>query len=81
MGGAVTMENVRNIVDGVLEQKGWSGKVLEQMAVELWPEVVGDTIARHTLAEKFKTARCMCAPARRSGRRNCIFTRPASLFV
>jgi hypothetical protein len=48
------MENVRNIVDGVLEQKGWSGKVLEQMAVELWPEVVGDTIARHTLAEKFK---------------------------
>lgn len=48
------MENVRNIVDGVLEARGWSGKVLEQMAVELWPEVVGDTIAKNTLAEKFK---------------------------
>ena len=48
------MENVRNIVDSVLEARGWSGKVLEQMAVELWPEVVGDTIAKNTLAEKFK---------------------------
>ncbi|MDF2439041.1 MAG: hypothetical protein JWN98_25 [Abditibacteriota bacterium] len=48
------MENVRNIVDGVLEARGWSSKVLEQMAVELWPEVVGDTIAKNTLAEKFK---------------------------
>jgi len=48
------VENVRNIVDGVLEARGWSGKVLEQMAVELWPEVVGDTIAKNTLAEKFK---------------------------
>jgi hypothetical protein len=49
------MDNVRDIVDGVLEAKGWRGRVLEQMAVELWPEVVGDTIARHTLAERFKS--------------------------
>jgi hypothetical protein len=48
------MENVSRIVEGVLEARGWSGKVLEQMAVELWPEVVGETIARHTLAEKFR---------------------------
>ena len=48
------MENVSNIITGVLEARGWRGKVLEQMAVELWPEVVGDVIARHTLAERFK---------------------------
>ena len=48
------MENVSSIVTNVLEARGWRGKVLEQMAVELWPEVVGDVIARHTLAERFK---------------------------
>ena len=49
------MENVANIVNGVLDARGWRGKVLEQMAVEIWPEVVGEAIARHTLAEKFKS--------------------------
>jgi hypothetical protein len=48
------MENVANIVNGVLDARGWRGKVLEQMAVEIWPEVVGEAIARHTLAEKYK---------------------------
>src|SRR4028119_1315713 len=49
------MEDVANIVNGVLDARGWRGKVLEQMAVEIWPEVVGEAIARHTLAEKFKS--------------------------
>lgn len=48
------MENISNIVTSVLEAKGWRGKVLEQMAVELWPEVVGEVLARHTLALKFR---------------------------
>jgi predicted nucleic acid-binding Zn ribbon protein len=48
------MENVANIVNGVLDARGWRGKVLEQMTVEIWPEIVGEAIARHTLAEKFK---------------------------
>jgi hypothetical protein len=48
------MENVAQIVNTVLDSRGWRGKVLEQMAVEIWPEVVGETIARHTLALRFK---------------------------
>lgn len=48
------MENISNIVTSVLEAKGWRGKVLEQMAVELWPEVVGEVLARHTMALKFR---------------------------
>lgn len=48
------METVGNIVNDVLDSRGWRGKVLEQMAVELWPEVVGETIARNTMAERFK---------------------------
>jgi len=48
------MENVSEIVNGVLDARGWRGKVLERMAVELWPEVVGEMIARHTLAMRFK---------------------------
>lgn len=48
------MDTVGNIVNEVLDARGWRGKVLEQMAVELWPEVVGDTLARHTMAERFK---------------------------
>jgi len=48
------MENISNIVTSVLEAKGWRGKVLEQMAVELWPEVVGEVLARHTMAMKFR---------------------------
>ena len=47
------MENVGNIVNGVLDARGWRGKVLEKMAVELWSEVVGDHIRHHTLAERF----------------------------
>ncbi len=48
------MERVANIVNNVLDARGWRGKVLEQMAVEIWPEVVGEQIARNTLAERFK---------------------------
>ena len=48
------MDSVAHIVNGVLDARGWRGKVLEQMSVEIWPEVVGETIARHTLALKFK---------------------------
>ena len=48
------MENVASIVNQVLDARGWRGKVLEQMAVEIWPEVVGDQIARNTIAQRFK---------------------------
>lgn len=48
------MENVASIVNNVLDSRGWRGKVLEQMAVEVWPEIVGDPMARHTMATKFK---------------------------
>ena len=48
------MDSVAHIVNGVLDSRGWRGKVLEQMAVEIWPEVVGETIARHTMALRFK---------------------------
>ncbi len=48
------VENVANIVNGVLDARGWRGKVLEQMTVEIWPDVVGENIARHTIAERFK---------------------------
>ena len=48
------MENIGSIVSDVLEAKGWRGKVLEQMAVELWPEVVGEVLAKHTMALKFR---------------------------
>jgi hypothetical protein len=48
------MENVRGIVNEILDQRGWRGPVLERMAVELWPEVVGENIARNAIAERFK---------------------------
>lgn len=48
------MDTVGNIVNDVLDARGWRGRVLEQMAVELWPEVVGEHMAKHTLAERFK---------------------------
>src|SRR4028119_310657 len=57
------MENVANIVNGVLDARGWRGKVLEQMTVEIWPELVGEAIARHALAEKFKSG-ALCVRAR-----------------
>jgi len=47
------VENVSNIVNDVLDSRGWRRKVLERMTVELWPEVVGEHIARHTIAERF----------------------------
>lgn len=47
------MEKVGSIVNGVLDARGWRGKVLEKMAVELWSEVVGEPINHHTLAERF----------------------------
>lgn len=49
-----SMEAVGSVVNDVLDARGWRGKVLEQMAVELWPEIVGETMARHTMAERFK---------------------------
>lgn len=48
------MDTVGNIVNDVLDARGWRGRVLEQMAVELWPEVVGEHMARHTMADRFK---------------------------
>src|SRR4028118_2112533 len=48
------MDSVAHIVNGVLDARGWRGKVLEQMAVEIWPEVVGEQIARNTIAQRFK---------------------------
>lgn len=48
------MDTVGNIVNDVLDARGWRGKILEQMAVELWPEVVGEHMAKHTMAERFK---------------------------
>ncbi len=48
------MDAIGNIVNDVLDARGWRGKVLEQMAVELWPEVVGEEIARNTMAERYK---------------------------
>lgn len=48
------MDNVGNIVNGVLEARGWRGKVLEKMAVELFREVVGDMMSCNTIAERFQ---------------------------
>ncbi|RYG65668.1 DUF721 domain-containing protein [bacterium] len=48
------MDNVGNIVNGVLDARGWRGKVLERMAVELWNEVVGEPMNNHTIAERFQ---------------------------
>lgn len=47
------MERVGDTVNHVLDSKGWRGKVLERLAVELWPEVVGEPICHHSLAESF----------------------------
>lgn len=47
------MDNVGNIVNSVLDERGWRGKVLEQMAVELWKEVAGPQVGANTLAERF----------------------------
>lgn len=48
------MDNVGNIVNGVLDARGWRTKVLERMAVELWSEVVGQPMSNHTIAERFQ---------------------------
>lgn len=48
------MEGIGNIVNDILDARGWRGKVLERMAVELWPEVVGEHIAQNTIAERYK---------------------------
>lgn len=47
------MTSVGHIVDDFLDSKQWRGKVLERMAVILWPEVVGEHIAQHTMAVRF----------------------------
>ena len=48
------MDNVSNIVNSVLDEKGWRGKVLEKMAVELWSDVVGSPMNQNTIAERFQ---------------------------
>lgn len=48
------MDKVGDYVDRVLERHGWHRAVLEHMAVELWPEVVGDMMARHTIAQSLR---------------------------
>ena len=48
------MDNVRGIVNEILDQRGWRQQVLERMAVELWPEVAGENFARNAIAERFK---------------------------
>lgn len=50
----MSMDNVGNIVNGVLEARGWRGKVLERMAVELWGDVVGEPMNNHTMAQRFQ---------------------------
>lgn len=50
----MAMEAVTGIVNDVLDARGWRGRVLEQMAVELWPEIVGEHMARHTMADRYK---------------------------
>ena len=49
----MAMDNVSNIVNGVLDARGWRGKVLERMAVELWSDVVGEPMSHHTIAQRF----------------------------
>jgi len=48
------MDGVGNIVNDILDARGWRGKVLERMAVELWPEVVGENIAKNTMALRYR---------------------------
>jgi hypothetical protein len=49
----MAMDNVGNIVNGVLDSRGWRSKVLERMAVELWSDVIGSPMNNHTMAERF----------------------------
>jgi len=46
------MDTVSNIVNSVLDEKGWRGKVLEKMAVEIWSDIVGSPMNQNTLAER-----------------------------
>lgn len=48
------MEKVTDVVNNVLDAKGWRGKVLERLAVELWPEIVGEPMCHHTMAQRFQ---------------------------
>ena len=50
----MAMDNVGNIVNGVLDARGWRQKVLERMAVELWSDVVGEPMSNHTIAQRFQ---------------------------
>ena len=49
------MDGIGNIVNDILDARGWRSKVLERMAVELWPEVVGDHIAMNTMALRYSS--------------------------
>jgi hypothetical protein len=50
----MAMDNVGNIVNGVLDARGWRAKVLDRMAVELWSSVVGEPMNSHTIAQRFQ---------------------------
>lgn len=45
-------ESADAILERILKSYGLDGKLREWRAVQLWPEVVGEAIARHTRAEK-----------------------------
>lgn len=47
------MDNVGNIVNGFLDANNLRGKILERMALDLWAEIVGETMAHNTIAERY----------------------------
>lgn len=44
-------ERVHEVLDRVLEQRGFAGRLQQNRVVEQWPELVGDHIANVTRAE------------------------------
>jgi predicted nucleic acid-binding Zn ribbon protein len=44
-------ERVERVLDRVLEQGGYAGRLAQNRIVEQWPELVGDHIAKVTRAE------------------------------
>jgi predicted nucleic acid-binding Zn ribbon protein len=48
---AFRLTPVSGVLDQVLRQYGLEGKFREYRVMEQWPEVVGETLARHTVPE------------------------------
>lgn len=48
------MDSVSRVVNDMLDTRGWRPRVLEEMAVLLWPEVVGPYIAPNSHAQSFR---------------------------